>query len=732
MSRINMNSKNLLKKLKSEKKISFSEYKSLLEDTHNNLIEDLDTNKYNFYLSVICHVAESKPEDVLIKELLKECIYASRVFLYEDTLLKKYGGNYLENTTNSIFNDIAKEFYTLNTKTILTKDQKTLFNEFQKHKKIIVSAPTSFGKTRIIQEIILHNNFENIAIVLPTIALSNEIYLRLKGVEEIREKYNLVKTTNSYKENEKNILLLTPEKILILLEEKNPEIDFFVMDEIYKIDHEDDRRKVFSNCLYELAIKRKINRFYLLGPYFKKFSQKFLDKTNAKFLHFSSEIVQKDKFNHEDEKYKIKKVIEIINQNDEQVIVYFGYKKGVEDNCKKIFNQLNFSNIDIDFINYLEKNIHKDWNQINFLKKGAGFIHSGMPRYVQNEIIESFNKKNIKVLFTTTSITEGVNTTAKKLIILDDKKGRNNNKNPLTNFEVKNMIGRAGRFLEHFIGEVYILEKVNEDELPEIKFSYYDKENLEDLELTEAKNSDLKNKNLERRKNIDLNLKNNKIPIQFIRKNKYINYDKQISLINYFRDNIKLIEDLNFKGTFPKKETLNYIFNICENFLFTDKDKNRYSPFKGDQLRSLVNFYISDNCKNNMDLLNNNIIKNSSKNINTKIRHIFYFISHYCEFTLPKYFRAFENIYNFVIEEKTVNLTKINLSGVLKKLEFGTVEDHEICLKEVGLPNELIKKIGGYFKECTTLNQVNKRIKENKEIIDNCDNFEKRLLQRYL
>ncbi|WP_449399557.1 DEAD/DEAH box helicase [Chryseobacterium wanjuense] len=137
---------------------------------------------------------------------------------------------------------------------------------FNQHKRLIVSAPTSFGKSRIIEEIIIHNDYINIAIILPTIALLSETYIRFNSNSIIKESYNLVNSlglADTINKHNKNIFILTPEKMDMLLDEiLDLKIDFFVMDEIYKIQDDEDRKSVFSNCLYRLS-KMKTD-FYLI------------------------------------------------------------------------------------------------------------------------------------------------------------------------------------------------------------------------------------------------------------------------------------------------------------------------------------------------------------------------------------------------------------------------------------------------------------------------------------
>src|SRR5690606_31323552 len=167
------------------------------------------------------------PDDILLKEILLECISSSRVFMYRDMLSAK--SEFIKNIEPSLSEEFAREFYTLDSGTTLTKEQKKLFNEFQKHKRIVVSAPTSFGKSRIITEIINHNEYSNIAIVLPTIALLTETFIRFRKDEKISQKYNLVNSIKQPLKEKNNILIFTPEKIDLFMDD-NPQFkfDFFV------------------------------------------------------------------------------------------------------------------------------------------------------------------------------------------------------------------------------------------------------------------------------------------------------------------------------------------------------------------------------------------------------------------------------------------------------------------------------------------------------------------------
>ena len=244
-----------------EIEFSLSDYKEILERNYALLAnESNDSISYNLGLSVICHVAENLPDNSFIRYLLYDCIVKSRIFLYNEMLAQKYNNIQGYNGFNGLSEiDIFSESYyiTDSSGSILTRDQKRLFDSFQEKRRIIVSAPTSFGKSRIIQEIVIHNSYGNILIILPTIALLNETFVRFKQNELIANRYNIYNTIGKRKFDfpaNGNIFILTPEKTDLLLDEHGYlKFDFFTMDEIYKIQDGDERSKIFTNCLYRLS-----------------------------------------------------------------------------------------------------------------------------------------------------------------------------------------------------------------------------------------------------------------------------------------------------------------------------------------------------------------------------------------------------------------------------------------------------------------------------------------------
>ena len=141
-------------------------------------------------------------------------------------------------------------------------------------------------------------------------------------------------------------------------------------------------------------------------------------------------------------------------------------------------------------MNHLVSNFGEDWIVVRALQHGIGIHHGLIPKYIQKEIINLFNSGDLMALFSTTTITEGVNTTAKNMVVMSDKKGGK----PLKQFDAKNIAGRAGRFRQHYSGNVIVVEndfkEVIDNPPEELRHKNYDVDSLKqdvDYQITKDK-----------------------------------------------------------------------------------------------------------------------------------------------------------------------------------------------------------------------------------------------------
>jgi len=166
-----------------------------------------------------------------------------------------------------------------------------------------------------------------------------------------------------------------------------------------------------------------------------------------------------------------------------------------------------------NFVNHVERVYSQDWVVPMCLRKGIGIHHGLVPKYIQKEIIHFFNNGIIKALTSTTTITEGVNTSAKNLIVLHNKKGIK----PLKRFDAKNIAGRAGRFDKHYSGRVIVLrnsfQKDLEKDKESINHKNYDLSSPKDeIDLFYTQDEFLTKSERDKRENITLEQQERDIP----------------------------------------------------------------------------------------------------------------------------------------------------------------------------------------------------------------------------
>lgn len=127
---------------------------------------------------------------------------------------------------------------------------------------IAVSAPTSFGKSFIIDAFIAIRKPENVVIIVPTIALADETRRRIE--HKFSRHYKIITTTDATLA-EANILIFPQERSFAYIG-KLEKIDMLIVDEFYKVSSmfDDERSSSLLSAIIELG---KISRQkYYLAP----------------------------------------------------------------------------------------------------------------------------------------------------------------------------------------------------------------------------------------------------------------------------------------------------------------------------------------------------------------------------------------------------------------------------------------------------------------------------------
>lgn len=205
-------------------------------------------------------------------------------------------------------------------------EQKKITDLLMQRVNVIVSAPTSFGKSMLIEEIIASGIYKNIVIIQPTLALLDETRRKLKKYSDAYK--IIIKTSQSYSNEKGNIFLLTAERVLEYV--NLPQIELLILDEFYKLSSDrGDNRSNILNTAFVRIMKNPACRFYMLGPNIDSIPNGFVEKYNAVFYQtdFSMVITElDDKYDQVTTKCGGKvtetDLFNILDSIDEQTLIY--------------------------------------------------------------------------------------------------------------------------------------------------------------------------------------------------------------------------------------------------------------------------------------------------------------------------------------------------------------------------------------------------------------------------
>ncbi|HEV7698655.1 MAG TPA: DEAD/DEAH box helicase, partial [Pyrinomonadaceae bacterium] len=145
---------------------------------------------------------------------------------------------------------------------ILHRDQAGLLKRLLEGENIAVSAPTSFGKSLVIDGFIALKRPNNIVIIVPTIALMDETRRRL--YRKFGSDYNVI-TTGDAEILDKNIFIFPAERAVNYIDRLD-HIDLLVVDEFYKASALFDPERAPELLRAILKLTAKASQRYFLAP----------------------------------------------------------------------------------------------------------------------------------------------------------------------------------------------------------------------------------------------------------------------------------------------------------------------------------------------------------------------------------------------------------------------------------------------------------------------------------
>jgi hypothetical protein len=354
----------------------------------------------------------------------------------------------------------------LGRRVVLHKEQIAALNILLAGKNLILSAPTSFGKSLLIDVLLTTGRYNRVAIILPTIALLDEFRKRL--ISRFGQKYQIIMHHSEPRgDGDKVIYLGTQERLLNRSD--IGKLDILVVDEFYKLDpnRNDDRSITLNAAVYSLL--RKSSQFFFLGPNIERVSGSHRADWSFEFFktRFSTVAVDVvDLKKASGGKFASLKG-QLFNPVNWPALVFVSGPDAAVTLSKKL---VELSIVDRDanmaLADWLSQNYGSQWTLIAALRAGIGLHHGRIPRAVASFIVRRFNSPNRKlpIVLCTSTLIEGVNTAAKSVFIYD----KNINGSSYDFFTFSNIAGRAGRLGEHRVGKVFLFNAEPEKGFPAV------------------------------------------------------------------------------------------------------------------------------------------------------------------------------------------------------------------------------------------------------------------------
>lgn len=380
--------------------------------------------------------------------------------------LTMYSQNY--SLDSLIYNSFSMS--ALDERISLHPEQQKVLALIDSNRGLIFSAPTSFGKTFVVFEYICRAQPQNVVMVVPTLALIDEY--KQKIIRQYKNKfsdYNIylsIDPEKQYDLTQKNIFIVTHDRVI---DETTvaifDSIDFLVIDEVYKLQKDiNNERVLILNIAYYNMVKRS-QKYVLLAPFISGVEN--LDRLEDIPAFYSTNYspVVNEVITHEilGEQERILYTDKILNEIpvEDNTLIYFPtvvqIDQFIESTTIQNDSLVQDSNPILDeFVAWGKKEIHPQWSVVKALEKGFLIHHGQLPLGIRMLELSLFNDDSSKYtrLICTSTLLEGVNTTAKNIIITKPSRYNLN----FDAFDFYNLVGRTGRLFQHYLGVAHYIK----------------------------------------------------------------------------------------------------------------------------------------------------------------------------------------------------------------------------------------------------------------------------------
>lgn len=402
------------------------------------------------------------------------------------------------------------------------KIQKSILED--NNQEIAFIAPTSYGKSSLILDLIEKYNWKKICILTPSKSLIAQTF---EAIKDKKIKQKILLHDEMYNNEENFIAIFTQERGLRFLKKENTFFEALFIDEAHNLFESSHRAILLSRFISKSFNQNKKTRVFYLSPFVNHGNNLAIHEwQNIKEKRIQFNLKEAKIYNYrKNEAYLYNRFIDSFYKLDGKYNNFFEYIQKhsltknfiflvkppqIEEFALELETKLpNVEGMD-EIIQVIQENVHQDFYITKLLRKGVIYLHGQMPDTIK-EYLEHKAKtmKQIKYIVANSVILEGINLPIDNMFILNMEK--------ISKQKLLNLIGRVSRLDSifsregnlsklqppiHFLDTKYGRKKGNmqntirkklksnifEDKIENIVLKKYDKSNLNDSQKLQLEN----------------------------------------------------------------------------------------------------------------------------------------------------------------------------------------------------------------------------------------------------
>lgn len=386
----------------------------------------------------------------------------------------------------------------------LTAYQKRVWNRLRRGQALVISAPTSAGKSFLVAEHLCRLAEQPgrfvAAYVTPTRALLSEVHQKLQARLKDRQgvRVSAIPTLEGEQNYPTQIFVLTQERLSTLLSSSasNLAFDLLVVDEAQNI-ADDSRGMILQDCLERIAERSSKTQIILLAPGAVGLSEVattagiaglmplttqlspvqqnriVLTKVHGKPKLLSLAVIGREGMRHELGQIELADSLNNAKSRLARVALELGgdggsllYETGPREAEKAAAYLVELLKARgarptrgplEELSKFIKEHVHAEYQLAEMVRYGVAYHYGRMPSLLREAIETAFKQETggIQFLVCTTTLAQGVNLPARNVFIDTPSYGQGKPLNPAL---LWNFAGRAGRLNQDVVGNVFLLD----------------------------------------------------------------------------------------------------------------------------------------------------------------------------------------------------------------------------------------------------------------------------------